>query len=680
MLDYYSKQAFHLLKKMEPFITFLGIKKPLQDSNFSYDQISAIVDRYWIFKRTPNGNRPLEPPDSTYENTIKPTYLPGSEEAWVMRDMPTTEFGQMLLQDTDLIQNLQMSFRPTLLHLKMLEVSDITSVMLRYMHWLNLGIDPSDPKLVSVKILDPCIRPNFGGHNTVTALTHDFMMSAVHVFLFVVQHRWQCVLIDRHSHTFEYFNPQSDGDSIMRSEEGHGIFVRRLLKESRSMDTQLTTRSTQSIGFKKRTIDDMCGVSVLLFVHARLVNHRAFDKALNVPKLTCAVAQEMFYSGDAVCNALKYDAIRHTIPYGNVDVRLATISLGRLLKSTTPNKREDVLAWGQTKELSYRQIVAKIHSLEVEGFADVLLEIQKDPLTVYFRTTKPSPAVRRRMLTNIYREITERHQTNRAMIKFITCLLEEVYIPVLNAVSKSKNIDPSILATTFLTIATKSVSSISFGVHFVREIDKWVAMNMHQPRNSTLTQQFIQTTSPIVRRISLDTVDQITETMTTCHRTMKVARKLLQRIDKCPLVVQEIIDKNVDDLTTHQFLTEGVQPWNFPTDLSCLETTTLLRHDKFKLHYAVGIHIVKYSIQNKLLRTVDVKKVVNSVLHFMSSTTVQSLEHQIFCRLAQILRQVLRPEHDELADKLSCTFTSTVTVEQFFRNVTQKYSQLFHRQ
>ena len=672
-------------------LALLRKEKPLAASSFSADQMIEIVKRWHVFTSTSafhkNSRKPdkvhtAEPAFVTYER-IQPEFLPGTEYDWVMHTPPTTAFGHFLLQDSELMRNLQLSFRPILSHLKMLEPSDMAAIMLRYVHWLNFGL-VDQQQLVSIRILGSMCAADVP--TTIQKISGDFSASAINIFLFFTKSRdakncgtWNVVLIDMHAHTFEYYGSTTSDTTSVAGKFVHGLFRDVLTWE----DDMMLMDSLESL----KSIDGMCGLDVVLFVHARLVEQKNFEEARNVPRLTCSHAQRLFFSGIPAETPESRGINMIAIPFGNFDVRLATVSIARLVLSDrrSSTSRKEILLWGRQKKMKYQKIVEQIETLpnHREFWPLVLSEIQQDPLTVHLRAKVDgrfmSSARRGRTFAAIYLEITGTHQGNRALHKFVRQLLSEVYIPALQGASQSKTIFIAMTADEFLSASAKTLGSVSFGSHFLREVDKWVTTNTRQARNETLTQQYFHS-SRLVRRMSAETADTLSKTITKCNRLMDNAENLLKSVYSVPDSVANIILRNTEDLVQHRFLLDGPHPWNFPADLTCLEVHKLMESMAFKVNYAIGIKVLVHAIQ--IIDSSDsdfpqvsqgCRQAIDSLKFFTTALEAGSLDHRIFCRLARDLRKVSK------SPSLLCTFESGDELDRFFSQVEHRYRDIFYQ-
>jgi hypothetical protein len=432
-----------------------------------------------------------------------------------------------------------------------------------------------------------------------------------------------------------------------------------------------------SCNLDQRKVPSMCGLEVILFVFNRVVRKQAFQVASKLTRQRCSQSQVVFFSGEALDVQRKLETLDEAVSFGNFDVRLSTVSMGRCLRAENRlDERQQVLGWGKQRACSYQEMMVKIEALpdRDEFWPSALREIQQDPLVRRLRCKRDgkhlTPTQRKKLLLSIWEELTPEKQ--REQDKFVRKVLDKVYLPCLQSASAKVRLGMS--SASFLGACAASLGAVSFAVHFLREVDRWTARHLVRPRNSTLTETFAQA-DKVVRKLSRKNVQTLSKSITTCQRLMDDADQLLQQLRTPSIPVQQIIERNEQDLVDHEFLLDGCQPWNFPVNLSCVNLRQLLASNLFKINFAIGVKIVVYAVKD--LPSATVEQAVQSLSSILAMLNPKSPNFPIFCQLAHNLRQAVG-SNPEWSAKLRCQVEPSQIVDDFFARVNQRYCEIFY--
>ena len=285
-------------------LELLNISKPLKESCFSEIQINQLFEmwRQFMFERFKAGENAKAAWDDVqrlYSNatTVKRKYnslrldqgtgiggispaLSDHEKSWVMGNQSPTPFITFVRGNPQLMEQLRMSFKPILLHAGMLEAPDMIMVLLRYAYWLR---DDKDRSLNVLGVTDDTSSGvvSVSTDSMVGNLQTNWSAYRFHLAILNENMHWRAVLIDRKSHTFEYYDPLGHNIDLSNTNSPLAIQITRLYESTRALDNAIVTRSMHSVrrGFHKhQTGGTECGMYVILFVHTRVALQKSFEE------------------------------------------------------------------------------------------------------------------------------------------------------------------------------------------------------------------------------------------------------------------------------------------------------------------------------------------------------------------------------------------------------------------
>ena len=112
-------------------LDLLHISKPFPNSDFTENQIDRIFEVWKIFTQSDSKETNVK----KKWHILSPKYMP-VDNTWVMNTNNPTTFCKYLRSYTNLMDDLSMSFQPTINHFGDLEPGNISDVVRRYTHWL----------------------------------------------------------------------------------------------------------------------------------------------------------------------------------------------------------------------------------------------------------------------------------------------------------------------------------------------------------------------------------------------------------------------------------------------------------------------------------------------------------------------------------------------------------------
>lgn len=584
-------------------LDLLNIPKPLKESCFSEKQIDVLFTlwRDFMYERFKSNSNPQEAAraredvERLYSNatTTKRKYnslrldqntgvggvtpaMSESEKTWVMGNQSPTPFIAFIRRRPDVLEQLRMSFKPNLLHNGMLEAPDMMMVLQRYNYWLR------DDKDRSVNILgvtdDNTSRAvNVSTDSMVGNLQQNWVNYRFHVAIVNESMHWRAVLIDRKSHTFEYYDPLGHNIDLTNTNSPLSVQVARLYETSRLLDNHIVTRSMHSVrrGFHKhQTGGTECGMYVILYIHTRVAQQKSFEDFADteIKGQTCKDLKALFFTlPDNSSQVLENPELKHNkdyrLKFGGYDIRLAGIDfigyIGYVISITNDLSAKNKLQADRNKMAELIRSPGDYVTIRVEGMSiqkdllavlgpqyktyagsdiwfNIVQGVVQDPLTKYLRDVSTEKGVRskntirKKLALKFYHDITGWASMLGAPPQQVALLekatreaMDTVYIPALRFDSDNhKKFEMGMLATGFIRECMTKQDSVSFGVHFIRYVYD-VVRKMNIPVETELNTKFL-VNSVIVKPVTNINLNEITAIVNKCDQTLQQAYQLLQ--------------------------------------------------------------------------------------------------------------------------------------------------------
>ncbi len=579
-------------------LDLINIRKPLANSCLSESQIELLFGlwKQFMFERFKAGENDAKAwsdveqlySDST---TIKRKYnvlrldqntgvgggLPAlveSEQSWIVNGASPTPFIAYVQKRHDVMEQLQMSFKPKLLHAGMMEAPDLLFVLQRYAFWLQ---NDDKRNLNILGITDDGSTTGFGlsAEAMVKNLKQNWSKARFHVAVLNEKVHWRAVLIDRLLHTFEYYDPLGHPIDLQNRNSPLVDHVNTLYETTRAFDPEVVTRSMHSVrrGFHKhQTGGAECGMYVILFIHTRVAMQKSFEEfeGTEIKNETCQDLKALFFSLPASTEGRKHnsDFLSKFMAY---DVRLAGFNFSRYIEYvrsilTDPGVINSLLS----KENAFLQLIKSPGdhaTLRVEGMKlqkDILAalppqfkafsgvdiwhgmiqEIVQDPLTKYLRQvsneksksgSRTHNTLRKKIALKYYNDLTNWSLTLGSppekveqLNQYSRACIDHYYIQVLLFdADNHKKFEFGMAPTSFLRECMNRQDSVAFGVHYLRELAQFVTDALAIPIQSELMTRFAKK-SQIVKPVTTVNMHEIGQIMTRCDDAVARGYALLQ--------------------------------------------------------------------------------------------------------------------------------------------------------
>jgi hypothetical protein len=375
----------------------------------------------------------------------------------------------------------------------------------------------------------------------------------------------------------------------------------------------------------------------------------------------------------------------------------------------------------------------------------LIQEVIQDPLTKYLRHISAGNAkrskntVRKKIAVAILTDITNWStklgvpQDNvQALTLFIRQVLDNTYIPVLRFDKDNHaRFDPGMQVTAYIRECMSRQETVSFGVHFLRELRNFVVNNMGINVVSELSTKYALK-SVIVQPIFAKDIDVIRDKINQCNQVIARAYEILKStfVDRIvqpppttalmnqtgayqPQVVDSIVQQLRKSLEDGSFLRNGIEPWYFPLNVSEYNATyegetlpsmfnlysinqadmrKLFENNTFKVYYAVGLMWVTHLIDMSQFGTNAPDKIRNisialySVIQLLGVTESFTDNRKIMCRLLTHLNAAMQNSglpgienlrHTAARYEQACKSSNDISdTAAFFQQVTAKYLEL----
>lgn len=587
-------------------LELLNIPKPLKESCFSEEQIDMLFNlwREFMYEKFSAGesfHQAKQDVDRLYStaSTIKRKYnalrldnntgygvlggtkapaLDSHEKHWVMGIDSPTPFIKFLRSKPQVMEILRMSFKPELMHGGMLEAPDFAMILLRYLYWLR---DDRERKMNLLGISDDYEKvstastPGSTIDNMVSNLQQNWSYARFHVAVLNEDMHWRAVLIDRHSKTFEYYDPMGHDVDLKNQSSPLSQQISSLYETARSLDDQLTTLTMKSVrrGFNiHQRSGTECGMYVILFIHTRVSQKKSFKEFVNteITSQKCKDLKEVFFTmpGRVKFHEDTKSNREYRIKFGSYDIRLAGLEFVRYMNyvqqiTEVPQVRNRI-AEDQNRFLNMLSSPGDYVPLRVEGMKiqkdvlsalpnqfktyagsdiwfSIIQEIVQDPLTRNLRKISTEGAkrsrntVRRKMALKLFNDIVGwSHQIGapephiNALNSLMQELIDNYYVTILHFnADNHKRFEVGMLPQAFLRETMTRKETVGFGVHFLREVNNFVTKKLQINTHSELDSRFA-VSSMVVKPVSIKNMNEIKTRINQCDAAIQQAYALLQ--------------------------------------------------------------------------------------------------------------------------------------------------------
>jgi hypothetical protein len=510
------------------------IPRPVPESAFSKHQIQILFDLWRVFTGFP---KKCSTPQQQYAKMVPLQQNNVTELDWVMGSASPTSFIAYVKKQDLVMEDLRMAFKPLLTHQGVLESSDFLALMDRYVFWFE-----NTPKSVNVLMIgDYYASPK----RMLDLLVKTWKKNRFHVTLFYDM-RWKCVLIDRVSKTFEYYDHLVDGGD----QKSTRLLVRKLYSTARKLEPHIKKKHIfiARRGFDVPNTDERrCGLFVNTFLHSRIVKNYTFERAVNTKTehATSVVSCDVFFR---VIRRVSKSCPEPNLKFKSLELRLGILEFTRFLeylidldpfrKTKLQGFQKELLDVAE-KPVSNRIIWKKSVNVQdrlVHGddvWVRIVQDIVSDPYTLFLRKVSKGSG-RKKLGLHTFQEIVTGLKDrppclSREMNVHIRRLIDDVYLPVLHfSLTLKIAFFKGMLPREFVSVALCHQKTVSFGVHFLREMDNWVQKNAGGGKNTTL-QKYSFVTS-VTRPFTTSNMSEITSTMTKCEEVIQEINDLLKDV------------------------------------------------------------------------------------------------------------------------------------------------------
>lgn len=678
--------------------------------------------------------------------------LYAQEGQWIMGETSPTPFIAFLRQRPAVMEMLRMSFKPNLLHSGLLEAPDFLALLMRYVYWLK---DDRNRTLNVLGVVDESASTGVTTEGMLRSLQTQWSNFRFHLAILNEANHWCAVLMDRVSHTFEYYDPLGRPLDIASPRTPLAEQVGQLYLATRNLDPSILTQSMHTVnrGFHKhQTGGTECGMYVVLFFHTRVAKLKTFEEFANmeIASQDCRHLKEAFFTlpGTLAPKPLSRSNKDYRLKFGDYDIRLAALEyvryMSHVLNILQPSEAKTTVAQNQKRLLEMAVGGVDYVTIRVEGmrfqkdilnalpvhFKDyagadiwftIIQEVVQDPLTQHLRqissgeSARSKNTVRKKIALMIFSDVTgwstkigAPREPVQQLTLFMRQSLDAYYVPILRFDQDNhKRFEPGMQPTAYLRECMSRQETVSFGVHFLREVRNFVTNTLGLKVSSELTTKYAQK-STVVQPISAQNVEEIRTKINRCDQVMQQAYALLTStftdrmmitdqirsggkvavdansiLASIPAQVQTVqpqvtdsivqqIRKSMEDQT---FLTHGIEPWNFPLNVAHYNANSggdtlpeafnlyslneadmkrLLATDLFRVYYAMELMIASHFISINQFGTDaatlrrNVSIVTFSVIQLLNVTEPFTENRKILCtilhRLFNALRAANRPE------------------------------------
>jgi hypothetical protein len=653
------------------------------------------------------------------------------EKTWVMGNSSPTPFIAYLRRQPEVMEILRMSFKPALLHSGMMEAPDFIVVLLRYIYWLR---DDKDRTLNVLGVTDDNSSSGMSvsTESMIGNLQKNWVSCRFHLAVLNEGMHWRAVLIDKVSKTFEYYDPKGTELDLSSTTSPLAMQVAQLYETARALESGIITKSMHTVmrGFHKHQKEGTeCGMYVLLFIHTRISQQKSFEyfAETEIKNEDCKKLKSVFFtlSSDMPADPSNLKTNHdYRLKFGDYDIRLAALDfaryMGYVLNIVDQVSVQQSLKTNQKELLDMVRMPGDYIAIRIEGMKiqknilaalpgqfktyagsdiwfNIIQEVVQDPLTRHLRKISTKNTLRKKTALKIYNDMTGWSlqlgaPTEKVMLlnAFIREIIDNYYVPILRFDSdNTKRFESGMSASSFVRETMSRRDSVSFGVHFMREVHTFITSNFQMQPNTELTSRFAMA-SMVVKPISVKNITEIKTRINMCDDAMREAYELLkntftermmitsqvrspsfgpvslpmQSAVVQPQIIEQIIQLNKKDLQDGTFLSSNtVQPWNFPLNVPYFNTTqtltlpsnfniyslneadmkNLLGNENFKVFYAMGVFIAQHYIATGRLKDLQaVQIMLISLVQFYNATENLSENRKIMCTLIATLYNAVR--------------------------------------
>lgn len=676
------------------------------------------------------------------------------EGKWVMGEESPTPFIAFLQKRPQVMETLRMSFKPILTHSGMLQATDFVALLMRYFFWLK---DDRNRAMNVVGVMDDSTTTGITTDGMIGNLQTNWSSFRFHLAVLQEASHWCAVLIDRASHTFEYYDPLGRPLDISNPRTPMAEQVGRLYDVSRELDPGIITKSMHTInrGFHKhQTGGSECGMYVVLFIHTRVAKMKTFEEFadMDIRSEDCRSLKEAFFTlpGALAPKMSSKTNKDYRLKFGDYDLRLAALEYVRYMShvsSILSNPEQKALiekhkasmmallgAPGdyvtiRVEGMRIQKDILSVLPMQFKDYAgadiwfSIIQEVVQDPLTVHLRqissgeSARSKNTVRKKIALKILNDVVgwslligAPRDPVQQLAMFMRQSIDAYYVPVLRFDSDNhKRFESGMQPMAYLRECMSRQDTVSFGVHFLREVRAFVANKLGMKITSELTTKYAQK-SVVVLPVSAQNVEEVRQKINRCDAVIQQAYDLLrttftdrmmitdqirsgassssgpllgsvpmQTSGAQPQLVESIIQQNRKNMEDRTFMSAGLEPWNFPLNVAHYNATSndvlpdqfnlysvneadmrqLLSNDMFRIYYAMGVRIAAHFIAQRQFGADDssvkrnVSIVVYSVIQFLNMTEAFTENRKIMCTLLHNIYNAIRAfNHPGLSDVL----------------------------
>lgn len=742
-----------------------SVDQAIKDVETLYSNATSVESKYMALR--------LDRATSFGESRLPALHL--NETEWVMKDTAPTPFIEFLRKRPEIMERLRMSFKPYVMHSGVLEKQDFMNLLVRYVFWLK------DDRNRSLNVIGVDARKDA----MLEVLKTEWSNARFHVAILKNDNddekyqRWVCVLIDTYNKSFEYYDPLgrpldiSGGKSVVAETIGE-IYLTAL-----NLQPDIVTKSMHTInrGFHKhQTSGSECGMYVILFLHSRVATGKTFEEFADtgISAQDCRQIKSHFF-------VLPGATIEKPVPvsstkFAEYDMRLAALEFVRYLAHVesilTNTEQRAIIAKHQRRLMELIVTPTDYPAIRVEGIAiqrDILAmlptfyteyagtdmwfamiqEVVSDPLTIHLRQISQSESKQKRSKSTDRKQLAQRifsevigwtmqmgapkSKVDEANM-FMRQSLDSYYIPILRFdADNRRKFDVGMQPLDFVRESMSRQDSVSFGVHFMREVRNFVVNTLQIGIVSDLTTKYA-VKSVIVQPVSPSNVEEIRQKINQCDQVIRQAYDLLKSVfaeqittkpqppslalpvfrtqPSSSLKTDQIVQQIRAGMENQTFLMSGIEPWNFPMNtakyqeealpnefniysLTDEDMKGLLNNEMFRLYYTMELMVVSHFIAQKQFGSdvASMKRntsiVLQSVLQFLVLTEPFTEHRRIMCtilnRLYNAIKSVGIPELDNLVhlagryNQLCVQSKDIDETNAFFQRVSNTYKTIVGR-
>ena len=496
-----------------------------------------------------------------------------NESLWVMGDESPTPFIAFLRRRPQVMDELRMSFKPLLTHTGMLESTDFVSLLVRYIYWLK---NDKDRALNVIGVVDDSSASGTPTDAMVGNLQKNWTATRFHLAVMNESSHWRAVLIDRTSHTFEYYDPKGSTLDIAEPKTPLADQVGRLYEAARTLDPGILTKSMHIVnrGFNKHQSASggaECGMYVVLFIHTRVAQVRTFEEfsSMEIAQDDCRALKNAFFTMPEHQQAKDVKTNKdYRLKFGDYDIRLAALDfsvyMAYLISILTRADQKQRIADDQAALLNMVRAPGDYVAIRVEGvrfqkdvlsvlppefmsyagsdiWFSIIQEIVQDPLTKHLRKISSGEAVRskntvrKKIAMKIFNDIVgwswqlgappgDVEKVNALMRQSI----DQYYVNILSFdPDNKKRFETGMQPIAFVRECMARQDTVSFGVHFLRKVYSFVVSALRINVNTELNTKY-PLQSVVTRPVTGSNIDEIRTKITACDRAIQQAYNLLR--------------------------------------------------------------------------------------------------------------------------------------------------------